>query len=70
MSLPAIQPLPAVLTTAECAEVLRCKVGTVEGYIHSHELNAIQVGRERRIRAEDLLDFIAAKPSTTKGKKR
>ncbi len=67
MSLPAIQPMPAILTTVEAAEVLRCKVGTIEGYIHAHELTAIQIGRERRIRGEDLLDFIASRPGTAKG---
>ena len=66
MSAPMIQPLPPIMTTAEVAQILRCKVDTVERYVHAHELAAIQIGRERRIRAEDLLEFIGNKPTTAK----
>ena len=68
MSLAPIQPLPAVLTTKEAADVLRCTVETVERYVHNHELVAIQIGRERRFRADDVLEFIAARPTNTRGK--
>ena len=66
MIVPPIQPLPPVLTTEEVSEVLRCSVATVGRYVHSHELPAIQIGRERRFRAEDVLEFIAARPNTTR----
>ena len=62
MSLPVIQPVPPVLTTDEAAALLRCKAATIENYVHSHELKAIQIGKERRIRGEDLIDFLAARP--------
>ena len=67
MNVPVIQPLPPVMTTEEVATMLRCEVKTVENYIHAHELVAVQIGRERRFRADDVLDFIAARPSTRKG---
>ena len=71
MSIAPIQPLPPVLTTDEVADVLRCPKATVERYVHEHELIAVQIGKERRFRAEDVLDFVAARPSTVKtGSKR
>ncbi len=67
MSLPPlVQPLPAVMTTEEVAAMFRCPVETVERYVHNHELVAIQIGRERRFRADDVLEFIAARPANTK----
>ena len=63
MSLPPpVQPLPAIMTTEEVAALFRCPVVTVERYVHNHELVAIQIGRERRFRADDVLEFIAARP--------
>lgn len=59
-----IQPTPPVMTTEEVAGLLRCSEATVERYVHSHELPAIQIGRERRFRAEDVLDFVASRPTT------
>jgi len=61
---PLIQPLPPVLTTTEVAEVLRCSEATIERYVHAHKLDAILIGRERRFRAEDVLEFVAARPTT------
>lgn len=61
-----LQSLPIVMTTSEVGEILRCPVSTVERYVHVHELQAIQIGKERRFRADDVLDFIAARPSTVK----
>jgi len=52
------------MTTKEVAELLRCSEQTVERYVHSHELDAIQIGRERRFRAEDVLHFIDSRPTT------
>ena len=59
-----VHPIPPVLTTEEVAQVLRCKPETVERYVHSHQLAAIQIGRERRFRGEDVLEFIATRPTT------
>lgn len=68
MSLAPIQPLPPIMTTTEVAELLRCPADTVERYAHNHELVAIQIGRERRFRADDVLEFIATRPTNTRGK--
>ena len=64
MALAPIHPLPPVMTTAEVADVLRTSAATVTRYVHSHQLAAILIGRERRFRAEDVMEFIAARPST------
>ncbi|MEZ6084008.1 MAG: helix-turn-helix domain-containing protein [Phycisphaerae bacterium] len=52
------------MTTEEVAEVLRVPATTVIRYVHNHELNAVQIGRERRFRAEDVLEFIANRVPT------
>ena len=59
-----IQSLPPVMTTDEAAKWLRCEPETVARYVHSHDLVAVYVGKKRRIRAEDLLEFIARRPET------
>lgn len=69
MSAPPIQPLPIIMDTEEVAQVLRCEVSTVERYVHSHDLVAVLIGKERRIRADDLLDFIASRESSANGKR-
>ena len=48
----AIQAIPPVMTTQEAAAVLRCDVTTLERYVYTGQLAAIQIGRERRIRGE------------------
>ena len=58
------QFLLPVMTTDEVAALLRCEPATVQRYVHDHKLVAIQIGRERRFRAEDVLEFIATRPST------
>ena len=58
----AIENIPLVLTVEEAAELLRCEPKTIERYIHSHELSAIQIGRSARIRGEDLAEFVTARP--------
>ena len=63
---PPVRPLPAVMTTEEVAALFRCPVETVERYVHNHELVAIQIGRERWFRAEDVLEFIAKRPGNTR----
>ena len=73
MTLPPIQPLPLIMTSEEVAEVLRCSVPTVNRYVHAHELEAVRIGRERRFRADDVLEFVARRPSSvhsTKTRKR
>ena len=69
MTSPPIRPLPLVMTTEEVAKVLRCSTATIERYVHSHDLPAIQIGRERRFRADDVLEFIAARPTATRNGK-
>lgn len=64
------QPLPVVMTTEEVAGLLRCSPATVARYVFSHRLAAIRIGRERRFRADDVLDFIASQSITTKRDKR
>lgn len=56
-----------ILTTDEVAAVLRCSPQSVARYVFIHELTAVRIGRERRFRAEDVLDFIASRPSTIRG---
>ena len=65
-----IQRIPMVMDTDEVAALLRCAAKTVEGYVHNHELVAIQIGRERRFRADDVMDFITARPSMARNGKR
>ena len=67
---PPTQPIPLVMDTGEVAALLRCDPKTVEGYVHNHDLVAIQIGRERRFRADDLIDFIAARPSAARNGRR
>ncbi len=62
-----IQPIPAVMTTEEVAELLRCSVEAVGRYVHRHELEAIQIGRERRFRGVDVLDFVNSRPTSCRG---
>ena len=54
------------MTTKQVAELLQCDEATVERYVHRHELVAIQIGRERRFRAEDVLDFVGARRPSCK----
>ncbi len=65
-----IQPIPLVMTTDEVAELLRCSPRSVARYVFSHQLAAIQIGRERRFRAEDVLEFVAARPLTARSLQR
>ena len=69
MTLPPIQPLPLIMTTEEVAEMLRCSTATVERYAHSHGLLAIRIGRERRFRAEDVLEFVSARPTASQDRR-
>ena len=53
------------MTTVEVAMLLRCSPKSVERYVFSHQLAAIKIGRQRRFRAEDVLEFVASRPLTT-----
>ena len=64
MTQPPIHRLPLVMTTEEVATLPRCKRETVERYVFSHQLAAIRIGRERRFRADDVLDFVNSRPTT------
>jgi len=55
------------MTLDEVAAVLRCEPTTVVNYVEAHELDAIQIGRERRFRARDVLAFIDSKQTTRRG---
>ena len=61
-----LERIPALVKeiSDEAAAVLRCEATVVEGYIHRHQLDAVQIGRERRIRGADLLEFIDTRPTT------
>src|SRR3990172_6410479 len=61
-----IRPLFPVMTTDEVAAILRCSPQSVARYVFIHELTAVRIGRERRFRAEDVLDFIASRPATSR----
>ncbi|MCH8149894.1 MAG: helix-turn-helix domain-containing protein [Planctomycetes bacterium] len=52
------------MTTGEVADLLRCPLRTVERYVHRHELTAVKIGRERRFRGVDVLEFVATRAST------
>lgn len=65
-----IRPLPLVMTTDEVAELLRCSTNSVERYVFGHQLAAVRIGRERRFRAEDVLEFVASRPLTVRCGKR
>ena len=64
-----MERLPPIMTTDEVATLLRCSPAAVVRYVFSHQLAAIQIGRERRFRAEDVLDFIASRPLTARSSK-
>lgn len=70
MAVAPIQPLPPIMTTDEVAAILRCPATTVARYVFDHQLVAVQIGRERRFRADDVLEFIATRPSTTRTTRR
>ncbi len=62
--MPELYALPPVLTTKEAAMILRCSESTVCRYVYTHELRAVYIGRERRFRLEDLMDFVDRRPAT------
>ena len=51
--------IPQVYTIPEVAEILKCKTKTVEGHLYNaRNLSYLIVGREVRIREEDLIEFL------------
>ena len=51
--------IPQVYTIPEVAEILKCKTKTVEGHLYeARDLSYLKVGREVRIRVEDLNEFL------------
>ena len=50
---------PQIYTLPEVAEILKCKIKTVEGHLYeARDLSYLKVGREVRIREEDLREFL------------
>jgi excisionase family DNA binding protein len=54
------ESLGAVLTVTEVAEALRVSSMTVYRLVNAGELAALRIGRNIRIRAVDLDDYLAA----------
>ncbi len=51
--------IPQVYTIPEVAEILKCKTKTVEGHLYgARDLSFLKIGREVRIREEDLREFL------------
>ena len=50
---------PQIYTLPEVAEILKCKIKTVEGHLYeTRDLSYLKVGRQVRIREEDLREFL------------
>ena len=50
---------PQIYTLPEVAEILKCKIKTVEGHLYTaRNLPYLKVGKEVRIRLEDLNEFL------------
>ena len=50
---------PQIYTIPEVAEILKCKIKTVEGHLYNaRNLSYLKVGRGVRIRVEDLNEFL------------
>ena len=50
---------PQIYTIPEVAEILKCKIKTVEGHLYgARDLSFLKIGREVRIREEDLREFL------------
>jgi excisionase family DNA binding protein len=51
--------IPQVYTIPEVAKILKCKTKTIEGHLYNaRNLSYLKVGREVRIRDEDLRKFL------------
>ena len=50
---------PQIYTLPEVAEILKFKIKTVQGHLYeARDLSYLKVGREVRIREEDLIEFL------------
>ena len=50
---------PKIYTIPEVAEILKCKTRTVKGHLYeARDLSYLKIGREVRIREEDLIEFL------------
>ena len=50
---------PKIYKIPEVAEILKCKTRTVKGHLYeARDLSYLKVGREVRIREEDLIEFL------------
>lgn len=56
---------PMLLDLDECAHRLRVSRRSVERAVATNELHTVTIGRARRVRPDDLADFIAAMPATS-----
>ncbi len=50
--------------------VLRCSVETVERYVFAHQIAVVQIGRNRRFWAQEVLEFVSGRSLPTRGKTR
>ena len=51
--------IPQIYTIPEVAEILKCKTKTIEGHLYgARDLSYLKVGRQVRIRVEDLREFL------------
>lgn len=54
----SLSDYPEALTAAETAEILRVSIKTVYKLIKDNNLPAVQVGREKRIAKNQLIDYL------------
>jgi excisionase family DNA binding protein len=59
-------PMALVFDAGEVADVLRVSERSVERLLASGDLPSVRIGRSRRIRGEDLQEFIDALPVSTR----
>ena len=60
-------PISRLLTVAEVANVIRVSRMTVYRLIRRGQLKAIRVGRNYRVRSDDLNDYLEAQAVTDRG---
>ena len=53
---------PKVYTISDVAEILKCKERAVKHHLHeAHDLRYLKIGREVRIKEEDLHEFLSSR---------
>jgi excisionase family DNA binding protein len=50
--------IPEILTPSEVAEILKCELKTIHGLMNQRKIATIKVGKSRRIKRNDLQEFI------------